>query len=90
MLNAQGEHAGSPRAFQCENPIHVALGDPSEALRWLGRAYAVRDDELVYLRIDETFEPLRADPAFPDLIRRIGIPDRFQLALFWPANFHFN
>jgi Flp pilus assembly protein TadD len=55
--------------------VHLALGDPSEALRWLERAHAMRDDELVYLKVDETFDPLRTHRAFHDLIRRIGIPD---------------
>jgi hypothetical protein len=29
----------------------------------------------VYLKVAKIFEPLRAHPAFQDLIRRIGIPD---------------
>ena len=55
--------------------VHLALGDSSQALRWLEQAHSMRDDELVYLKVDELFEPLRADPAFQDLIRRVGIPD---------------
>jgi tetratricopeptide (TPR) repeat protein len=68
------EARNDPPAYKVA-AIHVALGSPSEALRWLERAHAARDDELVYLKIDQRFESLRSHPAFPDLIRRIGIPD---------------
>ena len=55
--------------------VHLALGNTGEALTWLERAQSARDDDLVYLKVDKSFEPLRAHPAFHDLIRRIGIPD---------------
>jgi hypothetical protein len=55
--------------------IHLLLADTSEALTWLERAHSARDDELVYLKVDKIFDPLRAYPAFQDLIRRVGIPD---------------
>jgi tetratricopeptide (TPR) repeat protein len=55
--------------------VHLALGNTSQALTWLERAHSARDDELVYLKVDRVFEPLRAHPAFQDLIRRVGIPD---------------
>jgi tetratricopeptide (TPR) repeat protein len=54
--------------------VYLALGETGEALRWIERAHAARDDELVYLKVDKMFEPLRAHPAFQDQIRRIGIP----------------
>ncbi len=38
-------------------------GTPARRLRWLERAHAVRDDELVYLKVDKRFEPLRAHPS---------------------------
>jgi tetratricopeptide (TPR) repeat protein len=55
--------------------VHLALGNTSEALTWLERAHSARDDDLVYLKVDKSFERLRAHPAFQDLIRRVGIPD---------------
>ena len=55
--------------------VHLALRNTSEALTWLERAHSARDDDLVYLKVNKSSEPLRAHPAFQDLIRRIGIPD---------------
>jgi tetratricopeptide (TPR) repeat protein len=54
--------------------VHHALGDRKAALAWLEKAYAARDDMLVYLKVDPMFETFRSDPAVQDLIRRIGIP----------------
>jgi TolB-like protein/DNA-binding winged helix-turn-helix (wHTH) protein/Tfp pilus assembly protein PilF len=55
--------------------VHLALGNTSEALTWLERAHSARDDNLVYFKVAKIFDPLRAHPAFQDLIRRVGIPD---------------
>jgi len=33
------------------------------------------DPQLTYLKAGRRFEPLRKDPRFKELIRRIGLPD---------------
>ncbi len=43
------------------------------ALDWLERAYEARDPNLPYLGFP-TFDPLRADPRFQDLRRRMNLP----------------
>lgn len=51
----------------------TALGDHDRAFRWLERGYR---DHLYLLRIITViggYEPLRADPRFEDLIRRMGL-----------------
>ena len=54
--------------------IHVALGDPDEALAALDRAYAEHDTFLVWLKVDDTLDPLRTRSGFQDLLRRVGFP----------------
>jgi TolB-like protein/Tfp pilus assembly protein PilF len=54
--------------------IQIRLGDRNAAFEWLEKCYQERDFRLIYLRVDPHFDPLRADPRFSDLIRRIGIP----------------
>jgi TolB-like protein/Tfp pilus assembly protein PilF len=51
------------------------LGEPDEAFTWLEKAYRERDPQLTYLRAGRRFEPLRKDPRFEQLIRRVGLPD---------------
>jgi TolB-like protein/Tfp pilus assembly protein PilF/tRNA A-37 threonylcarbamoyl transferase component Bud32 len=50
-----------------------ALHQNDEAFQWLGRALAQRDDVLVYVKVHPFFDPLRTDPRFADLVRRVGL-----------------
>jgi adenylate cyclase len=52
--------------------IYVALGENDEAFRWLERAYAEHSALLRGIGPSRTFRPLRADPRFADLLRRMG------------------
>jgi TolB-like protein/DNA-binding winged helix-turn-helix (wHTH) protein/Tfp pilus assembly protein PilF len=51
----------------------VQLGQQELALDLLDRAYSAHDQQLVWLGIEANFDPLRADPRFKDLMRRIGL-----------------
>jgi Flp pilus assembly protein TadD len=55
--------------------LHGALGESNEAFVWLERAYQERDPQLIYLKAGRRFEPLRKDPRFGQLVRRVGLPD---------------
>jgi len=55
--------------------LHGALGESNEAFVWLEKAYQERDPQLTYLKAGRRFEPLREDPRFGLLLRRIGLPD---------------
>ena len=54
--------------------IYSHLGDKNRALANLEIAYSERDEEMTNLVIEPQFDPLRSDPHFADLIRRVGIP----------------
>jgi serine/threonine-protein kinase len=54
--------------------IYVGLGQRTKALDLLDRAYLERDVRLVWLKAHEYFEPLRDEPRFQDLVRRMGFP----------------
>jgi len=54
--------------------LHLALGDKDEAMAWLERAYDDRDVRLVQAKVSPRFDPLRADPRFQDLVRRMNFP----------------
>ena len=53
--------------------IHAALGQPDLAFDWFEKALAERAWGLVVLRVDPRADPLRADPRFTDLLRRVGL-----------------
>jgi TolB-like protein/DNA-binding winged helix-turn-helix (wHTH) protein/Flp pilus assembly protein TadD len=51
--------------------IYAALGDKDEAMTWLEKGYEERFNPGVLLR--PGFDPLRSDPRFQSLVRRIGL-----------------
>ena len=54
--------------------VHVALGQPDSAFAWLDRAVKERSHWLVWLNRDPRWEPVRSDPRYAALVRRVGIP----------------
>jgi len=52
--------------------IYIALGNSDQAMNWLEKSYDQRFNPSVLLR--PGFDPLRSDPRFEGLLRRIGIP----------------
>jgi TolB-like protein/DNA-binding winged helix-turn-helix (wHTH) protein/Flp pilus assembly protein TadD len=51
--------------------VYAALGDRDQAMNWLEKGYEERFNPGVLLR--PGFDPLRSDPQFQDLARRIGL-----------------
>jgi hypothetical protein len=47
----------------------------NEAFAWLERGYRERDPQMIALKAFPPFDPLRSDPRFDDLLRRIGFPE---------------
>jgi TolB-like protein/Flp pilus assembly protein TadD len=53
--------------------VYAGLGNKREAFEWLEDAFRAHDAGLVYLKVDPCLDPLRSDPRFDDLMRRVGI-----------------
>ena len=54
--------------------VYTRLGEKDEAFRWLERAYGERNPAMVFLNVEPFWDPLRPDPRFKDLVRRVGLP----------------
>jgi TolB-like protein/Flp pilus assembly protein TadD len=54
--------------------IYAGLGDKNQAFRWLDKAYSERSVKLVLLKVDPRMDPLRSDPRFHELAKKIGLP----------------
>ena len=50
------------------------LGEKDEAFRWLERAFEDRLPRLARLAVEPWWDPLRGDPRFDDLLRRMNLP----------------
>jgi tetratricopeptide (TPR) repeat protein len=53
--------------------VYVALGEKDEAFRWLERAFEEHSGGFYSFMFRPEFRPLRSDPRFADLLRRIGL-----------------
>jgi tetratricopeptide (TPR) repeat protein len=53
----------------------ATIGETEEGMIWLERAYEERDALLPFAKVDPRLDPLRSDPRFDDLLRRIGFPE---------------
>ena len=56
--------------------IYAGLGDKDKTFQWLETAYAERSIAgtlLGMIKVDPVFDPLRSDPRFTDLLRRMNL-----------------
>ncbi|MGA2475856.1 MAG: protein kinase [Terriglobia bacterium] len=54
--------------------VYAGLGEKDRAFEWLERAYKVHDKGMCFLKVDHALDPLRPDPRFQDLVRRMNFP----------------
>jgi tetratricopeptide (TPR) repeat protein len=54
--------------------LYADLGDKEQAFRWLNIAYQEHDWQLEGLNSDFYIDPLRSDPRFAELVRKVGLP----------------
>ena len=74
ILDRLDELAGSqPVSAYRKATICAALGEQERAFALLEEAFIARDLHLTGLRVDPLMDPLRGDPRFDDLLRRIGL-----------------
>ena len=52
--------------------IYIGLGKNDLAFKWLDQAVENRDIELVWLKVNPIFDPLRSDARFVELVRRVS------------------
>ena len=53
--------------------LYVSLGDKDRAFEWLERGYQEHDVNTPWLKMCPRCDPLRPDPRFASLVRRMGL-----------------
>jgi tetratricopeptide (TPR) repeat protein len=54
--------------------VYIGLGEKDPAFEWLNKAIDYRSGDMPLLKSDPVYDPLRSDPRFADLLRRVGLP----------------
>lgn len=55
--------------------IYAALGDKEQAMQWLQKGYENRTPYMTYLKTEPGLDPLRSDPRFVELCRKMGLEE---------------
>jgi DNA-binding winged helix-turn-helix (wHTH) protein/TolB-like protein/Flp pilus assembly protein TadD len=54
--------------------IYAGLGERDKMFAWLERAYQERHPFMTFIGVEPVFDPVRSDPRFVELVRRVGLP----------------
>ncbi len=54
--------------------LFAGMGDADTAFRWLEESYVKRESQMPFLNVDYRMDPLRADPRFQNMLRRVRLP----------------
>jgi hypothetical protein len=71
-LKARSQHEYVPSGLFFG--LYLALGEKDQAMAWLEKAYEEHDSATLSLRGISPSDPLRSDPRFQDLLRRMNFP----------------
>ena len=52
---------------------YLGLGDYDQAFVWLDQAYKEQSNILQFVKVHPYFDPIRGDPRFAELVRRVGL-----------------
>jgi TolB-like protein len=74
QLAAMKAELGDSSAYQYAE-IYAQWGDASKALDWLDTAYRLRDPGLISVKVDDFLAPLRKQPRYLEIERKLNIPD---------------
>jgi hypothetical protein len=67
------EHLRHAQLLDPLSMLFAALGEIDSAFTWLDRAYAARHTDIVSIKVDPMIDPLRGDPRFRPLVRKVGL-----------------
>ena len=65
--------AGYQSAYEIAK-LYAELGDKDQAFMWLNTALQEHDWWLIGLKTDFALDPVRTDPRFAELVRKVGLP----------------
>jgi hypothetical protein len=54
--------------------VYAYRNQPDKAFEWLDRAYAQRDDGLIYTKVEPLLKSLHSDPRFAALLKKLNLP----------------
>ena len=53
--------------------VYTGLGEKDKAFEWLEKGYEDRSVSFLVLKVNPVYDPLRSDPRFTGLLRRMNL-----------------
>ena len=72
MKKSEKSAAGSPSFYTAM--IYAQMGKIDLAFEWLEKAYETNEVEMYWLKEEPPFEPLRHDPRWQTILKKVGFP----------------
>ncbi len=54
--------------------IYATAGDKDQAFEWLEKGFKEKSDAIQYLKTSPMLDPIRSDPRYTNLLKRMGLP----------------
>jgi hypothetical protein len=70
LLDESGEHNVSPLDIAF---VYSVMNERDQAFEWLDKAFAERSPWLIELNVNPDWEPIRDDPRFRKIVRKVGL-----------------
>ena len=75
IINGFASSEGGSNSPYWVNTLYAAIGDKEKAFEWLEKSYAMRQADLVSIKIDPALDRLHDDPRYTDLLGRVHLDD---------------
>jgi TolB-like protein/DNA-binding winged helix-turn-helix (wHTH) protein len=74
ILKYQEQPPDGAQNWQFIAGVYAGLGEKDRAFQWLEQGYQNRDFFMTFAKTDPAMDPLRSDPRFAALLKKIGFP----------------
>lgn len=73
LKELEGKYNKRESLAQYVAAVYAGLGDKDQAFAWLEKGFQDKSGLLNFVVTETTFDPLRSDPRYTDLLRRMGL-----------------
>jgi serine/threonine-protein kinase len=75
ILDIEATQARMPLGSSSLALGYARLGEKEKALQWLEKAFESHTRDLIYIKVEPSYDPLRAEPRFQALVERLRLPE---------------
>lgn len=76
ILDLEAAESRMPLGSSSLSLGYARLGEKEKALYWLEKAFESHTRDLIYMKVEPSYDPLRGDPRFQALLKRLKLPDQ--------------